>query len=268
MRAPSSPKGLAAEVRRTWRERGALLLLSDFDGTLTPIVDSPRSARLAPAARRSLAALAARPDVAVAVISGRGLSDVQERVDIPGVIRAGCHGLTLEGPGLEFLHADALACRERLERIADDLGERLRPLAGVHVEPKELAVAVHYRKARPSDLAEVFYHVQQAREVAAPWLTIQAGKKVTEFLPSVDWHKGECALWLRDQLAQRLSHDPATVYLGDDETDERAFEALRGKALTVRVGSGHRGSAAARWVKDVAAVHEFLGVLVADVEAA
>jgi len=103
--------------------------------------------------------------------------------------------------------------------------------------------------------------VEEAREAHAPHLTTRPGKKVLELVPNVPWNKGECALWIRDRWARTQSLDPAVVYLGDDETDESAFQALRGKALTVRVGSGHRGSRAARWVTDVSAVHRFLAAL-------
>ena len=267
MRPPSDPTSLAAEVLAVFKERGSLLVLTDFDGTLAPIVEFPESARLPAGARRALARLAARSATRVAVISGRDLADLRGRINVPDVILAGCHGLIAEGPGFGFEHPRATAYREQFRQLADDLAAKLQSLRGVQVEAKALGVAVHYRRAPHSDLAEVFYQVEQARESASPALTTLAGKKVIEFLPSVPWHKGECALWLRDRLGQSLPAEPATVYLGDDETDERAFEALRGKGLTIRVGPGHRRSAALRWVKDVADVQEFLSALAAGTDA-
>lgn len=261
MRPPSDPVSLGAEALAASKERGALLLLSDFDGTLAPIVEFPEAAHLPADVHRALGNLVARPQTRVAVISGRDLPDLQGRVNVPGVIHAGCHGLVVEGQDLRFEHPQAAACQEQLARLAASLKEKLQSVPGVLIEAKTLGVAVHYRRVSHADLAEVFYQVQQARESSAPALTALTGKKVIEFLPNVPWHKGECALWLRDRLGQALSPEPVTVYIGDDETDERAFEALRGKALTIRVGSGHRRSAAARWVKDVADVQEFLNAL-------
>ncbi|MCI0546541.1 MAG: trehalose-phosphatase [Candidatus Rokubacteria bacterium] len=261
MRAPSPPESLAGEALRAMSERGSLLLLSDFDGTLTPIVSTPAGARLAPAVRRILVALAVQPRLGLGLISGRDLRDLQQRADIPGAILAGSHGLAVEGPSLSFLHPDAAPRLEMMSQVAAELRRRLQPLDGVEVEAKAMAVAVHYRRARPSDLAEVFFHVEQVREGHAPLVTAQSGKKVIELLPEVPWNKGECALWIRDRWSQRQSREPATVYLGDDETDEHAFDALRGKALTVRVGPGRRRSAAIRWVEDVPAVHQFLTLL-------
>ena len=261
MRAPSAPATLAAEVRDAARSHGALLILCDFDGTLAPIAPSPADARLAPPVRKVLSRLAGSPATALAVISGRDLTDLRARAELPNAILAGCHGLVIEGPGLEFVHLQAAECRQMLAGLATELVERLGGLRGVEVEPKEYGVAVHYRRAYPSDLAEVFFQVEEARENYAPHLTTRPGKKVLELVPNVPWNKGECALWIRDRWARQHSLDPTVVYIGDDETDESAFQALRGKAITVRVGSGHRGSRAARWVTDVSAVHRFLGAL-------
>lgn len=265
MRAPSPPEALAAEVTRDMRERGSLLLMTDYDGTLTPIVATPGAARLAPSVRSTLAELAASPRVGVAVISGRSLPDVRERVEVPGVVYAGCHGLMMEGPGVNFVHPEAAAARPLIAEIGAELARQLESLRGVEVETKEFCVSVHYRRAYPSDLAEVFFQVECMRERHGSRIASQPGKKVIELLPRVAWDKGECALWLRDHWGpERASREPAVVFLGDDETDERAFEALRGKGLTVRVGSGPRRSAAVRWVEDVRDVHRFLTSLEAE----
>jgi trehalose-phosphatase len=262
MRAPSQPESLATEARRAMQDRGTLLVMTDYDGTLTPIVSRPEDAYLAPTVRETLAALAQKPGVGVAVISGRSLPDVRERVDLAPVVYAGCHGLMIEGPSLGFVHPEAIPAKTLIAEVGADLSERLQGLNGVEVETKEFCVSVHYRRALPSDLAEVFFQVERVREHHASRLVTQPGKKVIELLPRVNWDKGECALWLRDHwIRDPASREPAIVYLGDDETDERAFEALRGKALTVRVGSGPRRSAALRWVEDVSAVHRFLTTL-------
>jgi trehalose-phosphatase len=259
MRAPSLPEALVAEVTQGMGDRGSLLLMTDYDGTLTPIVATPAAARLAPGVRATLARLATIPRVDVAVISGRGLSDVREHVDIPELTYAGCHGLMIEGPTLNFIHPAATAARPLVNELGAELHRQLGGLRGVEIEVKDLCVSVHYRRAYPSDLAEVFFQVERLRDQHGPRLVTQSGKKVIELLPRVSWDKGECALWLRDHLRPDPgAPEPAIVFLGDDETDERAFEALRGKGITVRVGSGPRRSAALRWVEDVGTVHRFL----------
>src|SRR5678815_3831800 len=88
---------------------GLILLMTDYDGTLTPIVDDPADAILAVQTREDLARLARSPRARVAVISGRGIEDLRARVALDDVIYAGCHGLEIEGPNLLFRHPDALA---------------------------------------------------------------------------------------------------------------------------------------------------------------
>src|SRR4029453_6081869 len=114
MRAPSAPATLAAEVRDAARSHGALLILSDFDGTLAPIAPSPADARLAPPVRKVLARPAGPP-------APRG------RAELPNAILAGFHGLVIEGPGLEFVHLQAAECRQMLAGLATELVE---PLGG------------------------------------------------------------------------------------------------------------------------------------------
>jgi trehalose-phosphatase len=98
-----------------------LLLLLDFDGTLTPLVDQPADARLPAETRQVLETLATRRNCQVAVISGRSLEDIKARVPVPGVILAGNHGLEIQGPDFHYTHPTALACQERIQVVATRL---------------------------------------------------------------------------------------------------------------------------------------------------
>jgi len=244
---------------------GRLLVLSDFDGTLAPIAPDPAAVSLAPGMRRLLAALAASPRARLAIVSGRALADVRARVGVAGAAYAGCHGLEVEGAGLGWRHPEAERTRAALAAVAAGLTRRLAALPGVLVEPKGLAVAVHYRNARRGAAAAI---AREARAVvgARPGLRLLRGKKVLEVLPRVDWDKGECALWLRDRLAGDPPGPVATLYAGDDRTDEHAFRALAGKALTVAVGIGRRRSAAAWRAAGIPDVERLLATLVETLE--
>ncbi len=89
------------------RRGGRLALLSDYDGTLTPLVEHPRLARLDTAARRVLERLAGWPRVHVGILSGRTIQDLKEMVDLPGLCFAGTGGLELEIHGTYLTHPDA-----------------------------------------------------------------------------------------------------------------------------------------------------------------
>ena len=71
----------------------SVLLLLDFDGTLSEIASSPEVAVLRPGNAALLEDLSRRSGYAVGVISGRSLDDVAERVGVPGLVYAGNHGL-------------------------------------------------------------------------------------------------------------------------------------------------------------------------------
>src|SRR5262245_54266867 len=115
---------------------GRLLLSSDYDGTLTPIVPSPDQAALPEPVRRDLEALTACPQIDVAILSGRDVADLRALVGVKRAIYAGCHGLEIEGPGVSFSHPEAQAQEEMLEVIARHLMERAPTVPGMQVESK------------------------------------------------------------------------------------------------------------------------------------
>jgi len=230
-----------AELTEGLSKGGSLLLFTDYDGSLSPIVTDPAAARLSSEARRDLRALSRLSHVRIAVISGRALADVRSRVNISGLVYAGCHGFEVAGRGLHFRHPEAEAQRGRLEVVARTLAPLTGVIPGMIVEAKGLAVAVHYRQVAPENVAqialEVEHVVQEAAEgeVRAP-LRILRGNKALEIVPGADWSKGKCALWIWSRLALNLPRPAMMLYMGDDSTDEQVFRSLAGQAVTVRVG--------------------------------
>ena len=240
---------------------GSILLMTDYDGTLTPIVDDPADAVLATRTREDLARLARSPRAGVAVISGRGLEDLRARVALDDVIYAGCHGLEIEGPNLLFRHPDALAQQAMLWAVGDVLVRRAPSVRGMRVETKGLAVAVHYRHVAADEIRRVEIELARAISEQGSRLKIFHGSKVIEVLPQVAWTKGECALWIQERLRASLPEPALWLYLGDDWTDEHAFEVLSGQALTIRVGDAVPASKAAYRLHDVSEVHQLLALL-------
>lgn len=240
---------------------GSILLMTDYDGTLTPIVDDPSDATLSEQTREDLARLAGSPRGRVAVISGRGLADVQARVALEDVICAGCHGLEVAGPNLAFRHPEAVAQQPMLGAVGDILARRAPSVSGMRVEVKGLAVAVHYRHVAADEVRRVEIELARAIREQGSRLKIFHGSKVIEVLPQVAWTKGECALWVQERLEASLPSPTLWLYLGDDWTDEHAFEMLSGRALTIRVGDAVPASKAAYRLRDVSEVHQLLALL-------
>ncbi len=249
---------LSAEFSDWVGAGGALLLLSDFDGTLAPLASDPADVRASPAVREALAVLPTLPDVRVAIISGRDIADLRGRLGIPRLIYGGCHGLEVSGPELAFRHPEAERQRPLIEAVASCLAQSARGVPGMRVEPKTLGVAVHYREVAPEDMTEVESRVERALRQPAARFQVLRGKHVVEILPHVGWNKGACALWIRSQLLPRLHTPVRMVYVGDDVTDELAFRALHTKATTIRVGPEGPPSTASHRFDDVADVEQLL----------
>lgn len=208
------------------------VLFLDYDGTLTPIVERPEDATLSPAMRQVLERLAER--FPVAVVSGRGRPDVEERVGLPGLYYAGSHGFDIAGPGdaerggTGVTYEAAAEAVPAVEAVTAELERALVSVPGAQVEPKRFTVAVHYRRAAPDDVPRMEAIVD--RLVAEhPELRKAGGKKVWEIRPALDWDKGEAVEWILRVICAARDLDPSDalpLYIGDDETDEDAFRAV------------------------------------------
>ncbi|QBJ94728.1 trehalose-phosphatase [Rhodococcus sp. ABRD24] len=209
----------------------------DFDGTLANIVNDPDAAALVDGMSTELARLAR--NCRLAVISGRDLTDVQRRVGVPGIWYAGSHGCELLGPDGEFHQNDAaLAAAPDLARVADSLRERLRDVPGVLVEHKRFAVAVHHRNVDPDRVEEVVAAVYAAAN-GVDRIRVTNGRKVTEIRPDIDWDKGRALLWVLDRMGDVA--DLLPIYIGDDLTDEDAFDAVATTGVGIVVRHSEQG---------------------------
>jgi len=226
----------------------------DYDGTLTPIVARPDLSLLDGGMRAILRDLAGR--CSVAVVSGRDLDDVRRLVGLDNLVYAGSHGFDIAGPGgLSIEHEEAAAFAAAVKRATAALRAALGSIDGALVEPKRFAVAVHYRQVAESEVSEVEAVVDRVIE-AVPELRMTHGKKVFELRPRVDWDKGKAVLWLLSALGEEGA-DFVPFYLGDDLTDEDAFEALGERGVAIFVGKSERS--AARYVlRDPGEVGVFL----------
>ena len=115
---------LRGRLQEAFQRHRAFILLSDLDGTLAPIVERPRDARLPSETRRILSALACHPHVRVGVVSGRTLKDLRRLVGIRRAAYAGCHGLEVAWGRARFRHPRAVAAVPLLRRVSRELAQR------------------------------------------------------------------------------------------------------------------------------------------------
>jgi trehalose 6-phosphate phosphatase len=223
------------------REAGRMLVALDFDGTLSPIVDRPEDAALLDGIAGPLRRLVARPDTVAAIVSGRGLADVRARVGLEAMYYAGNHGFEIEGPGVDRVHPAASRARPALEACIRGLESALADEPGTEVEDKRWTLSIHYRRAEREGAAD---RVRAAVEehCRQPGLRVMEGKKIFEVRPDVDWHKGRATEFLLEVVAgDGPTGGSATValpaiFIGDDRTDEDAFEVVRSRGGGIVVG--------------------------------
>ena len=196
-----------------WRDRGSGIL-TDFDGTLAPIVDDPDQARPLPGTAEVLVALAARIDL-VAVVSGRPASYLARQLpDAPGVVLAGLYGLERVVQGRVVESEEARRWRPVVAEVADRASGAAP--AGVVVERKGPSVALHVRTApQHAEWIEAF----AAGEAARTGLAAHPGRMSVELRPPGGGDKGSVVEELGSPLAR-------VAFLGDDRGDLPAFLAL------------------------------------------
>ena len=249
------PDGLQALGLMTERHPAVFF---DFDGTLSEIVENPDSARLVDGAADALTSLSAQ--CPVAILSGRDLADVRQRIGLPGIWYAGSHGFELTGPdGAHHQNAEAAASIPVLAEAAGALADQLDHIPGVVVEHKRFGVAVHYRNTTRDRVGEVAAAVRSAGQRTA--LRVTTGREVIELRPNIDWDKGKTLRWVLDYIRDNEGPGPLVpIYLGDDITDEDAFDAVHDDGIAILVrhsDDGDRATAATYALDDPDRVREF-----------
>jgi len=241
-----------------------LVVLSDFDGTLTSFDVDPSTPRLGEDTRRALERLAARQDVTVGLVSGRRVDDLAERTQLPGhVYLAGLHGLEIRHGDHAWRHPDLADSRDITDRVAAAIAAAVSGIPGVRLEHKRLSLTVHVRAVEPPRRCDA---LRLAREAAQPWLESGALKSLDasaafELLPNIAWNKGDAVRWIVDDVESRERRKTWCIFFGDDVTDEDAFRAVR-DGVTVVVGQ--RPSRAHLRLKSPADVAAVLSVVSAD----
>lgn len=235
-------------------------LFVDYDGTLTPIVKTPDKAVIPQETKAVLKNLSKNRHCRVAVISGRALKDIKNKIGLKDIVYAGNHGLEIEGPGVRFKVPVSLRYKIALKRIKGILRKRLSKIKGIIVEDKGLTLSVHYRLADKKDerLLKVIFREALGYYIAGNKIKIRPGKKVLEIRPPLEWNKGKIVLWLlarRRHLPGGKNNTP--VYIGDDVTDEDAFMALKDIGVTVFVG-GPGKTGAKYYLRNTREVTRFL----------
>lgn len=209
----------------------------DLDGTLLDIAPSPSQVRLEPGLRETLVELDKRTSGALAIVSGRSISFIDQLFSGYQFSAAGLHGaeIRLGRSGLaenvlQEVSAEDVTLFERARAFAHQSARKFR---GVLFEDKGKAFALHYRQA-PDMESIVKQLMRTASELAGRSYALQEGKFVIELKP-FGGDKGSA-------LRQIMRHEPFVgkypIAAGDDITDETMFVAAKEMGgAGLRVGS-------------------------------
>lgn len=204
----------------------------DFDGTLVDLAQRPHLVEVPPGLCSDLVQLRDRVGGALAIVTGRPIAAIDSMLGIANLDVAGIHGAEIR---LGNAHLTPIS--DQSERFFDVLSQ-LRRLSVVDrrfvIEEKCDAIALHWRTA-PNLEAVLLDHLSEAAAELGPAYRVQRGKSVAEILPA---HASKASA-IRTLLCLPPYNDRTPIFIGDDLTDEGAFEFVNSSGgLSIRVGEG------------------------------
>jgi trehalose 6-phosphate phosphatase len=214
-------------------------LITDIDGTISPIVLRPEDAEITP---RNLALLDALKEklALVGVVSGRSVRDVARRVGLEGIVYIGNHGLDHWVDGHVEVAPSAMPYRPALvEAIRElEVHRSAQPelLRHIQIEDKGATLSVHYRRSEYPQQVEDYLDPILQQIVMRESLSLFPGRMIFELRPPIEINKGTAF----NDLIREYQLD-AALYVGDDTTDADAMQvarSLRAAGTCYAVGVG------------------------------
>ena len=210
-------------------EAGWALFL-DVDGTLLELAETPQGVHVSAALKQLLEEVRWRLDGALALVSGRSLANLDQLFSPLHFVASGVHGCERRSLNGSVMRPEIDAAA--IARVRNELGTFVRTHEGLLLEDKHYAVALHFRRA-PGMRDAVYRIMNEVLSHLGPTFALQAGKSVLELRPGA-WSKGTSitAFMQEPPFAGRTP-----VFIGDDVTDEDAFEVVNAMGgVSIRVG--------------------------------
>ncbi len=246
------------EIAAVLENRRSAVFL-DYDGTLAPITERPELAVMSPSMRDMVSELGKH--YTLAIVSGRDLSDIRNKIGMDDLIYAGSHGFEICGPdGFFFQHVSKARFDALLKDAKATIGKKLAALDGLLIESKKFSIAVHYRQVKKEDQPKCGTVINDILADNCR-LRLTRGKMVYEIQPDIEWDKGKAVLHILNSIGGEGAGIYA-IYVGDDITDENAFRDIKGMGIGIFTGntdtSHDRATAADYFVRDPNEVERLL----------
>lgn len=229
---------------------GRACLFLDLDGTLVDHIDDPAAVRIDDQLRTTLAVLERQTGGALAIVSGRSITDVDRILTPLHLPVAGVHGFERRTAGGLLLRRSEET--GRLNAARDMLGNAVLAMPGLHLEDKQVALALHYRTAPQWETA-AYAAAHAALQLLGDQFELLEGERVIEIKPAHNDKASAIEAYLQEvPFAGRVP-----VFLGNDLTDVEGFAAVqRHGGLAISVGDRVRApwrlptsSAARQWLQ-------------------
>jgi trehalose-phosphatase len=242
-------------IKKRVKTARKVFILSDYDGTLTPIVSKPDLAILSEEMRQLLHSIVDHENYKLAIVSGRTAEDIKKLVNINRAFYVGNHGLEIIGSDLHLIYPEAKRTIPVMKMIQEKLQKELNKIEGLIIEDKQLTLSVHFRLVPKKYIATIKKAVKIITREHTD-VRVTSGKKVLEIRPNIPWDKGKAALW----VVRSIGEDVLPICLGDDKTDEDAFKAMK-DGITILVAERKKPSNAKYFVRNISEVQQFFNKL-------
>lgn len=204
------------------RHGARLVLLFDYDGTLTPIVGHPALARLGRPMARLLQNLTWQPRVRVGVVSGRSLENLRGMINLPRLYYAGLCGLEMDLLGERVIHPQAETYQGLMRSVVRHLEAVVIDFPGAWVEDKRLGLTLHYRQAARHQWPTLWEKTRQVLDSFAGLLRAVEGPLAWEIAPAAGWDKGSALRLILESIGPPVF----PLYAGDGANDAEALAAV------------------------------------------
>lgn len=236
------PNGYLKEISILIEKKSDIVLFLDFDGTISPIVPLPENAYLSEDNRNNL--LKISEIWPVAIITGRDLNTIKEKVGLNCVSYGASHGLEWE----IFGESGELKIEKNVFEKIDRIRKKILLLKNYYndliVEDKKFSFAFHYHLLNND---QKLLAKKEAEKILSDFsqendLKIFRDRETVEILPRLNFNKGDVSRKILDIIESKTSKKFLPIYIGDTSTDEDAFKMLK-EGITIKVGYSENSNA-------------------------
>jgi len=233
-------------------------LYLDYDGTLAVFAPTPDDVLPDDSVIRLISQLADSPNVRVSIVSGRRLAHIRKLIPIKGILLAGTYGVEMQTPeGKEIHQIEFESIRPTLDSLKPRWQELINGKDGFYLEDKGWALAIHARKAEEKLGLQVIDDAEKmlTSNILGDHLQKIHGYRFLEIGPN-NADKGHALRYLFDNFHWA---DSIPIYIGDDDKDEDAFQAInKQNGMSILVSKEERTTEAGYILPSPLEVHQWL----------